>query len=108
MISKPTNSGNATVRTIVVIGISLALLSVDLFGLREIWHPSGLFGYGTNVDGVVTGVNPGSPAYLAGIRVGDQLDELAMTPQLRWDMIQLPEVESPGPSRTISFYHAGV
>jgi membrane-associated protease RseP (regulator of RpoE activity) len=103
-----TNAGNSTVRTIVVIGLSLLLLAVSAVGLREIWHPTGTFGYGTNVDGVVTGVSPGSPADRAGIRVGDQLDEVAMTPQQRWDLIQIPEVESPGTTETLSLYHSGI
>ena len=53
------NIGNATARTVVVVALAV--------------HPAGVFGYGTNVDGIVTGVDEGSPAYAAGIRVGDRM-----------------------------------
>ncbi len=106
-MTSPSATGNATVRAVVVIGVSLTMLSVSAIGLREIWHPTGVFGYGTNVDGVVTGVDANSPADRAGIRVGDRLDEAAMTVQQRWDLIQIPEVESPGITETFGLYHAG-
>ncbi len=106
-MTSPSATGNATVRAVVVIGISLTMLSVSAIGLREIWHPTGVFGYGTNVDGVVTGVDANSPADRAGIRVGDRLDEAAMTVQQRWDLIQVPEVESAGIKETFGLYHGG-
>ncbi|MFI5389268.1 MAG: hypothetical protein ACHQY2_06070, partial [Candidatus Eremiobacterales bacterium] len=102
------NTGNPTARTIVVAVLALLLLGVDALSLREIWHPRGVFGYGTNVDGVVTGVDRGSPADAAGIRVGDRLDESTMTPQQRWDLIQIPAVDSAGMSRTFEVYREGV
>ena len=102
------NTGNPTARTIVVVVLALLLIGVDALSLREIWHPRGVFGYGTNVDGVVTGVDRGSPADAAGIRVGDRLDESTMTPQQRWDLIQIPAVDSAGMSRSFEVYQDGV
>lgn len=102
------NVGNPTARTIIVVVLALLMLAVDALSLREIWHPHGVFGYGTNVDGVVTGVDRGSPADAAGIRVGDRLDESTMTPQQRWDLVQIPAVESGGMSRTFGVIRDGV
>src|SRR5579863_2490453 len=106
-MTSPGNTGNPTARAIVVLGISLLILAVDVTDLRQIWQPTGVFGYGTNVDGIVTGVNAGSPAASAGIRVGDRLDESTMTAQDRWDLVQIPEVASPGMSRTFGVFHDG-
>jgi GAF domain-containing protein len=105
-ISKDT--GNATLRTIVVIGLAFVWLSMDAVDARRIWHPIGVFGYGTNVDGVVTGVDPGSPAASAGIKIGDRLDESTMTPQQLEDLIQIPAVESAGLTRTFGVFRDGV
>lgn len=103
-----TSTGNATARTIVVVVLALLMLGVDALSLRGMWHPRGVFGYGTNVDGVVTGVDSGSPANAAGIRVGDRLDESTMTPQQRWDLVQIPAVQSAGMSRTFGVIRDGV
>jgi hypothetical protein len=108
VMATSSNIGNPTARTIVVVILALLMLGVDALSLRSIWHPRGLFGYGTNVDGVVTGVDRGSPADAADIRVGDRLDESTMTPQQRWDLIQIPAVDSAGMSRTFEVYHDGV
>lgn len=62
------NIGNPTARTIVVAVLALFLLGVDALSLRAMWHPRGVFGYGTNVDGVVTGVDRGSPADMSSAR----------------------------------------
>ena len=102
------HTGNPTARTIVVVFLALLMLGVDGLSLREMWHARGVFGYGTNVDGVVTGVDRGSPADLAGIRVGDRLDESTMTPQQRWDLVQIPAVESAGMARTFDVVRGGV
>ena len=107
-MTSPTNYGSATLRTIVVIALSLFVIAINVVDLNEIWHPIGVFGYGTNVDGVVTGVDPGSPADLAGMRVGDRVDQSAMSVQDRWDLVQIPAVESPGMSRTLWLYHQDV
>ena len=103
-----TNVGNPTARAIVVVVLALLMLGVDGLSVREMWHARGVFGYGTNVDGVVTGVDRGSPADLAGIRVGDRLDESTMTPQQRWDLVQIPAVESAGMARTFGVVRDGV
>jgi len=100
-------SGHVTARTITVIALSVALLAIELCNLQQLWHPFGVFGYGTNVDGVVTGVNAGSPASAAGIDVGDRLDESKMTPMQLEELIQFPEVASPGESRTFDVLRKG-
>ncbi|HXW77492.1 MAG TPA: hypothetical protein VEJ20_08790, partial [Candidatus Eremiobacteraceae bacterium] len=93
-------SGHVTARTVFVLGLALSILSISTFNLKRIWQPIGVYGYGTNIDGVVTGVDPGSPAARAGIGVGDRLDETKMTPKELEELIQLPQVASPGITRT--------
>jgi hypothetical protein len=102
------DTGNATARTAVVIALTLFMLALDATTLIAMWHPIGVFGYGTNVDGVVTGVDRASPADAADIQVGDRLDESTMTPQERWDLIQIPAVESAGMARTFGVFRSGV
>ena len=106
-MTPPSSTGNPTVRAIVVLGLSLAILAVDVTDVWRIWRPIGVFGYGTNLDGVVTGVDAGSPAAAAGIRVGDRLDESTMTAQQRWDLVQLPAVAAAGISRTFGVFRSG-
>jgi hypothetical protein len=97
----------ATVRVIFVIGLSVLLLVGSAIDLQRFSHPIGVFGYGTNLDGVVTGVDPGSPAFGAGIQVGDRLDESSMSPQELFDLIQIPAVKSAGLTRSFGVYHSG-
>ncbi len=101
-------AGDATLRTIVVIGLALVIIAGDSFNLLRISHPVGLFGYGTNLDGVVTGVNPGSPAARAGLQVGDRLDETSMTPQELEDLIQVAAVQPAGRAVSFAVLHHGV
>lgn len=104
----PRAGGSATLRTIIVVGLALVVLAIDLADLKRIWVPNGVFGYGTNLDGVVTGVDLGSPADRAGMRVGDRLDESTMTPQQLEELIQVVELPSAGMSRTFSFHRGAV
>lgn len=104
-MTSPTSFSSPTARTIVVAALALAMLAIDSTDVKRLWQPVGIFGYGTNLDGVVTGVDPGSPAEKAGIRVGDRLDTAAMTVQQRWDLIQIAAVESAGLSRTFGVFH---
>lgn len=99
--------GNATVRTIVVLALTLLIAAGDTVNLVRIAHPIGLFGYGTNLDGVVTGVDRGSPAARAGLQVGDRLDEATMTPQELEDLIQIPAVQPAGRADTFAVFHHG-
>jgi hypothetical protein len=100
--------GNAVLRTIFIVGFSLLLLFGSAMDVRRFLHPIGVFGYGTNLDGVVTGVNAGSPASQAGIQVGDRLDESSMSPQDLWNLIQVPVMPSAGMTRSFGVYHGGV
>lgn len=100
--------GHTILRAIFVIGFSLVLLSASALDVRRFWHPIGVFGYGTNLDAVVMGVDRDSPAARAGIQVGDRLDESAMSPQqLEW-LLQYPVMPSAGMPVSFGVYHDGV
>ena len=99
------HDGNAVLRTIFIIAFSTLLLFASALDVRRFSHPSGIFGYGTNLDGVVIGVDAGSPASRAGMQVGDRLDERSMSPQVLWNMVQIPFVESAGVTRSFDLYH---
>lgn len=107
-MESPQASGNPALRTFVVLALALIIVAIDATDLRRIWIPTGVFGYGTNLDGVVTGVTPGSPASHAGLRVGDRLDKATMDPQQLEDLIQIPGVSAAGVSRTFGVYRGGV
>lgn len=100
-------SGNPTWRIVVVIGLSLILVLIEGVNFRRLVIPIGVFGYGTNLDGVVTGVTSGSPAAKAGLQVGDRIDTTSMNPQELEELLQFPNVASAGLVRTIGYYRGG-
>ena len=100
-------SGNPTWRIVVVIGLSLILVLIEGVNFRRLVIPIGVFGYGTNLDGVVTGVTSGSPAAKAGLQVGDRIDTSSMNPQELEELLQFPNVASAGLVRTIGYYRGG-
>lgn len=102
------DSGFQTWRIIVVVGLSLLFVLFDGANFRRFWSPVGIFGYGTDLNGVVSGVTPDLPASKAGLQVGDRIDTSAMTPEQLEELLQFPAVPSVGLVRTVGFYRDDV
>ena len=97
------SAGSRTVwRIIAVTVLALATLSLTLPDSRRLWYPTGTLGYTTDRDNVVTGVQPGSSADAAGLKVGDRID-VAKTPrQFAWQVTYDPTTLSAGDVVTIA------
>ncbi|HXW76532.1 MAG TPA: hypothetical protein VEJ20_03905 [Candidatus Eremiobacteraceae bacterium] len=103
-----TTSWRTTVRTVVVAALTLFLICAVVPDVRRAWLPLGMFGYGTDLNGVVNGVDPGSPAANAGMQVGDQIDLHRTDPKYSWFIVQLANDTWPGEPVTFDLVHQGV
>jgi len=104
-IHRPSN--RAALRAIVVIALSLFVICIAAPDIRRLWQPFGIFGYGTNLDGVVTSVDANSPAADAGIQLGDRVDESLTPPQFRWFVVQIAVCPQPGVPISFDLIHNG-
>ena len=77
-------SNRTALRTLAVLFLAAVVLTYALPDIRRVWQPVGNFGFVTDADNFVTGVDPDSPADRAGVRVGDQLDTAATNRQYRF------------------------
>jgi len=109
-MSSENQSRRATLRTVIVIVLAALVLSESLPDIRRVWLPLGTFGVvGTNQDGFITAVEPGSPAARAGIRAGDREDIASTSPQYRFWVISgtSPGTLVPGQRLTMAVDRGG-
>src|SRR5579864_6060628 len=97
----------AALRALVVVALSLFVVFEAVPEVRRVWLPVGVFGYGTNLDGVVTGIDTDSPADKAGMQLGDRIDVRLTPPQNAWLVIQQPVAPKPGDSISFDVAHQG-
>lgn len=97
----------AALRALTVIALSIFVGCEAVPDIRRVWLPVGVFGYGTNLDGVVTGIDADSPANRAGMQLGDRLDVRLSPPQNAWLVIQRPVAVKPGDSISLDVAHQG-
>jgi hypothetical protein len=103
----PNASRRAAVRTLVVVALSLFAIFAAACDLRRLWVPIGSFGYGTDLDGVVTAIDDGSPAARAGMALGDRVIVTAADRDVSWFIIQIPSVQQPGDRVALDLLHQG-
>ena len=101
------SSSRNTLRTFIVVALSLLVLVAGGLDLRRIWFPIGDFGYANNGSDVVTYVAEGSPAANAGIEIGDTIKLQSTPARFRWYAAQAGTLAA---GQTISFglLHRGV
>lgn len=85
-----------------VVALAFFIICSDGADIRRLWLPMGLFGYGTNLDGVVTSVDVDSPAAKAGLQLGDRV---VAPPQTSWQAIQIAGTSEPGDSVSFDLVH---
>lgn len=101
-------SNRAALRAFVVIALSLVVICFAVPDLRRLWVPFAVFGYGTNLDGVVTSIDSHSPAANAGMQLGDRVDESLTPPQFRWFVVQIAVGPQPGAPVSFDLIHKGI
>lgn len=79
-MSPHSTSNLAALRIIAVIVLSILVVCCFAADIRRLWLPLGVNGFGTNADGVVTGIDASSPAANARIQLGDRVD-VRLTPR---------------------------
>ena len=98
----------AALRALTVIALSLFVACEAVPDIRRVWLPAGVFGYGTNLDGVVTAVDADSPANRAAMQPGDRVDVRLSPPQNAWLIVQQPVAAKPGDSVSFDVARQGV
>lgn len=101
-MSTQSSSRRGALRALVVIGLFLVIICFVGADIRRLWLPLGKLGYGTNSDGVVTGIDANSPAEKAGIQLGDRVDVHLTPPQYRWFVVQQTWWSEPGKNVTLT------
>lgn len=107
-MSTQSPSNRAALRALFVIALSLVVICFAAPDIRRLWQPFGVFGYGTNLDGVVTSIDANSPAANAGIQLGDRVDERLTPPQFRWFVVQIAVCPQPGVPVSFDLIHNGI
>lgn len=91
-----------------VIALTLFVAFESLPDLRRLWLPQGVLGYGTNLNGIVTAVDPHSQAAAAGMQPGDIIDVRGLSPTVAWYVIQQPLLPVTGDRVTFGLEHRGI
>lgn len=72
-----------TLNRIVVVLLAVIALMLTAPDIILPWHPFSSFGFSGTPDGKIAGINAGSPAARAGIRLGDRIDISKLGPRER-------------------------
>ncbi len=97
----------ATLRTLIVVALSLLVLVAGGLDLRRIWVPIGDFGYALNGNDVLIYVADGSPAAKAGMEIGDTISLQSTPARFRWYAAQSGTLQA-GQKVTFGLTHRGV
>ncbi|MBV8461064.1 MAG: PDZ domain-containing protein [Candidatus Eremiobacteraeota bacterium] len=104
-MAKNSSSRRTALRVFAVALLAVVSLADWLPDARRIWLPTGVLGFENDGDRIVA-VEPNSPAEAAGLKVGDSIDQAAITPAYRFS-VAIKRTLYPGQKVTIPITRRG-